>query len=731
MKFNLTSPLWTWSTSLLAVLFICWSILLQSDFSPDLAGKWLQLNILVLVSCVLALGVAVLLSLYQRNTVRHVRMEAALRDSEALYHSLVESLPQNILRKDLEGRFTFGNQRFCAMLGKRLDDIVGKTDFDFFPEELAAKYRRDDAQVMQTGNPLETIEEHVPPGGTKLYVQVVKTPVYDARGVLLGTQGIFWDVTERERAKEELIHQRYLLDALMNNVPDTIYFKDRGGRFLRVNQAKAGRLGLSDPAAALGKTDFDYYTPAFAQQAYADELAVMETGRPMVGREEKIVWPDGRELWVTATKMPLRDPNGTIIGTFGISRDITERKKAEESLRASERRYRQLTEASQDAIVVGDQLGRITLFNPAAEKLFGYAAAEVVGQPLACLMPAEFGERHEDGFRRYLQTRMPHIVGRTVELCGRRKEGSEFPMEMSLSAIDLGGELQFLGAIRDLSERNRMRALLVQSEKLASIGVLSAGIAHEINNPLAFVANNLVVLEKDTKGLLSILAIYEETRPHLAPVEPDAERRLQALAEEIDLPYIKENLGRILARTRDGVQRVARIVQSLRGLARTSPAALQEVQLTDLVESSLDMIRGRLRNRDINVELDYGLAPKLRCVPTQIGQVLLNLLVNAVQAIESSGRAKGGHIRLATRREDEEVLIEVADNGCGIAPEDLPRLYDPFFTTKPVGEGTGLGLSITHSIIAGHSGRIEVESQPGEGTCFRIRLPLDPKRGLA
>jgi signal transduction histidine kinase len=276
-----------------------------------------------------------------------------------------------------------------------------------------------------------------------------------------------------------------------------------------------------------------------------------------------------------------------------------------------------------------------------------------------------------------------------------------------------------------------MRALLVQSEKLASLGVLSAGIAHEINNPLAFVANNLVVLENDIKGLLALLDVYEAVQPHLAAADPEADRRLHALADEMDLPYVRANLDRILTRTREGVQRVARIVHSLRGLARTGPAVFQDVQIPDLVESSLDMIRGRLRSHNIEVELDYGPAPKLRCVPTQLSQVLLNLLVNAAQAIESSGRDQGGRIHLTTRRDGEDILIEVADNGCGIDPDDLPRLYDPFFTTKPVGEGTGLGLSITHSIITGHSGRIDVESQPGVGTCFRVRLPLDPKRGPA
>jgi PAS domain S-box-containing protein len=533
--------------------------------------------------------------------VERQRIAQALKESEAFYHSLVESLPQNIIRKDRQGVFTFANQRFCALLSKSLDQVVGRTDFDFFPKDLAAKYRHDDVTVMETGKNLEMVEKHQTPSGETMYVQVVKTPIYDFLGEIIGSQVFFWDVTERKRAEE----------------------------------------------------------------------AVAE----------------------------------------------------------SERRYRQLTEAALDAIVVADQAGRITLFNPAAERTFGYQAPEVVGRPLTCLMPPEYAAMHEKGFQRYVDTRQAQIVGRTVELLGRRKDGSQFPLELSLSAIDVGGELQFQGAIRDLTERNRMRDMVVQNEKLASIGLLSAGVAHEINNPLAYVANNLVVLERDNKALMALLTIYDQARERLATVDPESARQAQQLADQIDLPYVRDNLDRVLTRTREGVQRVTRIVQSLRGLARTTKPDLEEAHLPDIVDMSLDMIRGRLQRRGITVDLDFGPSPKLRCVTTQLGQVMLNLVVNALQAIESTNRPEGGRIRISSRNQNGEMLIEVADNGPGIPPEYLPKLFDPFFTTKPVGEGTGLGLSITHGIITGHGGRIEVDSRLGEGATFRLFLPLQAAGG--
>jgi PAS domain S-box-containing protein len=538
------------------------------------------------------------------HVLERQRVEKALRESEAFYHSLVESLPQNIFRKDLDGYVTFGNQRYCATLKRTLGDLIGKTDFDLFPVELATKYREDDRRVQETGQPLEVVEEHVLPGGEKIYVQVIKTAIRDGQGKVIGTQGMFWDVTERKRA--------------------------------------------------------------------------------------------------------------------------------EEVVAASERRYRQLTEATLDAIVVADREGVITLFNPAAERIFGYRSEEVVGQPLVLLIPPEYRDEHRQGFERYLATGLARIVGRTVELHGRRKDGSDFPLELALSVIEgsgLGGEVQFLGAIRDLTERNRIRAALVQNEKLASIGLLSAGVAHEINNPLAFVANNLAVLERDLHGVMGILGLYLGASGRLAEVDPQTAARAADLAEETDLEYIRGNLPRLLSRTREGVERVSRIVQSLRGLARTDPPRKQDAHLPDLVEASLEMIRGRLRRGGVEIELDYEPSPRLCCVSTQISQVLLNLLVNALQALEAYTPPQGPpRIRVCVRRTGEDMVIEIADNGPGIDPTIRERIFDPFFTTKDVGQGTGLGLSICHNIVTGHGGRIEVESGPDAGTCFRLFFPVNPSR---
>jgi signal transduction histidine kinase len=269
--------------------------------------------------------------------------------------------------------------------------------------------------------------------------------------------------------------------------------------------------------------------------------------------------------------------------------------------------------------------------------------------------------------------------------------------------------------------------MLAHTDKLASIGLLSAGVAHEINNPLAYVLNNLVVLQREVKGLLDMVQLYERARGSLEPSVEQSFQRIDDFAEEIDWPYLRDNLDPMIESTRVGVKRVAGIVEKLRGLARTSPPQWESYSLADLVDNALEMMSGRLKHQRVEVSVKIHGVTRIECLPDQIGQVLLNLLINALQAIEGSGRQEGGRIEVEGRLIGPWVEISVCDNGPGIDPEHRERLFDPFFTTKPVGEGTGLGLAISHHIISGHGGRIEVESREGEGTCFRILLPRHPQ----
>ena len=274
--------------------------------------------------------------LYYEGTVQNIaeqkQAELELRRSEILFHSLVENLPQNIFRKDATGQFTFANNRFCSELGQTRREIIGKTDLDFFPADLAKKYREDDISIMESGESLDTVEEHITPEGEKSWVHVVKTPICDEAGRCTGVQGIFWDVTKQKLTELALAHERDLLRTLLENIPDRIYFKDRECRFLIISKALAKDFGLDDPTKALGKMDADFFSEEHARLAFEDEQAILETGKAIIGKTEKETWRDGREAWVLTTKMPMQNANGEIVGTFGISKDITPLKEAEAEL---------------------------------------------------------------------------------------------------------------------------------------------------------------------------------------------------------------------------------------------------------------------------------------------------------------------------------------------------------------------------------------------------------------
>jgi signal transduction histidine kinase len=272
-------------------------------------------------------------------------------------------------------------------------------------------------------------------------------------------------------------------------------------------------------------------------------------------------------------------------------------------------------------------------------------------------------------------------------------------------------------------ERHQMRARVVQSEKLASLGMLSAGVAHEINNPLAYVANNLAVLERDVRFLLSVLELYEQAFDKLADIERETAGRINRMAEEFDLPYVKNNMAKLMESTRQGVKRVADIVQNLRGFARVDPTSFAQADIHETLGTALEMVHERMERGAISVDRRLGDLPLISGSPALLNQVFLNLLVNAIQAIESTHRADG-RIAITTQARNGEVIIEVADNGCGIPDGILPQIFNPFFTTKAVGDGTGLGLSITHAMVQDHGGRMEVESAPGEGSRFRVILPV-------
>jgi two-component system NtrC family sensor kinase len=267
------------------------------------------------------------------------------------------------------------------------------------------------------------------------------------------------------------------------------------------------------------------------------------------------------------------------------------------------------------------------------------------------------------------------------------------------------------------------KAALIENEKLASLGRLAAGVAHEINNPLAIVVNNLTVLRRDVLAALRVLDTYREGGACLARAEPELAARAARLEEEIDLPYLRENLPRVFEKSADGLRRVRDIVQNLRDFARLDEAAFKEVNCNAALQSTLEALNHELHKNAVRVETRFQELPPVACHAGKINQMFLNILLNAIQASK-----REDIVEVRTRPDgDAAVIVEIEDHGGGIRPEHLPHLFEPFFTTKSVGSGTGLGLSVSYGVVRDQGGTIEVESVVGRGSLFRIRLPLKPQ----
>ncbi|QNM96604.1 response regulator [Chitinimonas koreensis] len=302
-----------------------------------------------------------------------------------------------------------------------------------------------------------------------------------------------------------------------------------------------------------------------------------------------------------------------------------------------------------------------------------------------------------------------------------------FKMPELLARIDT--QLAVQAMQRQLQRRNaELHALnerlllaqvqLEQADKLASIGQLAAGIAHEINNPISFVFANLGVLEDYVVQLFALIAAYEAAESRLGA--PPQRAELARLRERIQLEFLKEDVPALLEQTLDGIGRVRQIVQDLRDFSHVD--GNHDWQWADLhrgIDTTLNIIGRELKDKAELVK-DYGPIPEVECLPSQLNQVVMNLATNAAQAIG----AERGRIVIRTGVAGEQVWLEISDNGTGIPEENLPRIFDPFFTTKPIGKGTGLGLSLSYGIVQKHRGRIEVESVVGQGTTFRVMLPI-------
>ncbi|HJU05508.1 MAG TPA: PAS domain S-box protein, partial [Nitrospiraceae bacterium] len=362
----------------------------------------------------------------------------------------------------------------------------------------------------------------------------------------------------------------------------------------------------------------------------------------------------------------------------------------------SEARTRAIVEHTLNAVVTINADGIITDWNRQAEIQFGWSKAEAMGQSMAALIiPPSYRDAHAAGLQRFLQTGEGRILDRQVELTALRRNGEEFPVELAVTAIRMGTSYLFTAFIFDITERKRAeeglrekQEQLVQAAKLASIGELATGVAHELNNPLNNI--NLFVGNIQDRMRLGIMAT--------------------------------ETLAKDLERVSQQVQKAAAIVDHLRTFGRGAPVTREPVSINDVLTSALSLVREQFRLREIDVALELApSAPTVLGNAIQLEQVFVNLLGNAHDSVAELPTKT---VTVRSIAHSDLVEVTVQDTGMGMSQEVQRRLFDPFFTTKPVGRGTGLGLSIAYGIIQDHQGVIDVDSAPGHGATFTIHLPL-------
>ena len=628
----------------------------------------------------------------EKNSRR--RAEEALRRSSEQYHITFENTGTANVIIEEDTTLSLVNMEFEHLSGYSKDEIEGKKKWTEFvvKEDLEYmiaqhKLRRERAEAAKNQYEFRFVDRFGKIHNVLLHIEVIKETKTSIASLL--------DITERKRAEEALVKEQFLMNIMMDNIPDHIYFKDKDSRFIRINKSQAMRFGLSDSAEAVGKTDFDFFAEQHARPAFKDEQKIMKTGQPLIGLEEKETWPDGSETWVTTTKMPLRDREGEIIGTFGISKDITERKLAEEALRESETRYRSVLQSATDAIVTADSSGIIVGWNSGAERIFGYSYTEAVGQPLTSIMPLYRHAGHPNGMNRLQSGGDQDVIEKTIELEGLRKDKSVFPIELSLSTWETKAGQFFTGIARDITQRRQMEEGLRQMQKLEGLGTLAGGIAHDFNNILGIILAYITSIKR---------------------FKDDA-----------------KNLGIATETIIKAVDRGKTLVKQILTFARKSETEFGPVDVNDLVMEIMAMIHETF-TKVLTYSQNFDEAvPYINADRSQLYQALLNLCVNARDAMPNGGvlTINTRMVSVASLRYQHPdadtssyVCIEVSDTGEGMTEEIRKRIFEPFFTTKGIGKGTGLGLSVVFGVIQSHKGFIDVDSELGKGTTFCLYLPV-------
>jgi PAS domain S-box-containing protein len=501
---------------------------------------------------------------------------------------------------------------------------------------------------------------------------------------------------ERKQAQESLQQSEQRWQTAFENSSIGIMMRDRADRFLAANTAFRNMLGYTESELyRLCQLDVTWEEDRELNRDLIGEL--WEGKRQHFQIEKRYRRKDGTLVWARNNVTLVPGTAGVAPFLFTIVEDITERKKEEAERRYIEQRYRVMVETASDAVVCMDEKGAILLANAATARVFGYEPGELIGKPLTVLMPEYLRQLHQGGFRRYLATGQRHINWQGTELTGLRKNGQEFPVEISFGEVTADGHRIFTGFVRDISERKQAEELraslhatqleLAQVARLTTMGELAASIAHEVNQPLTGVTNN-------ANACLRLLA-----RRNLEP------------------EVLRDALEEIVA---DGT-RASAVIARIRAFIKKTPAEKRELNINEVIQEVLTLARREVSDNRVLLELQLTNAlPLVLADRVQLQQVLLNLIMNGIEAmtaVTDRPRVLGVQSQVD---EAGDILVAVCDSGSGLGSEG-DRVFTPFFTTKA--NGMGMGLSISRSLVESHGGRLWASRNSPHGAIFSFTLP--------
>ncbi|MEZ4525075.1 MAG: PAS domain-containing protein [Desulfobacterales bacterium] len=522
---------------------------------------------------------------------------------------------------------------------------------------------------------------------------------------------LFQSLSDKEK---DLRQSKLRLQGILDHTSALIYLKDTEGRYVLVNREYEKRFHLSNEDIA-GKTDYDLFPRQFADVFTGNDQIVIGAGKPMQ-LEESAPREDGEHIYISI-KFPLYDSLGKPAGLCGISTDITDRKNMENELRRVRNYLNNIVNSMPSALMGVDTAQRVTHWNREAERLTGISAEKAQGQLLEKVFP-QVSDRMDE-IRSTIAERKFHKTEKIVRGTGGQNRYSDL-MIYPLVANGVEGAVI---RVDDVTERVRLEEMMIQTEKMMSVGGLAAGMAHEINNPLGGILQSVQNIRRRVSAEL--------------PANKEIAEECGTSLETIRSYLEKRKIIRFLDGIQESGQRAAAIVSNMLSFSRRSESVMKPVKLPELVSRTVELaahdydLKKKYDFRHIRILREFPEdIPEVPCIATEIEQVMLNLLRNAAQALsENSKSGRTPQIVLRLEKEENAVRIEVEDNGPGMEKDMCKRIFEPFFTTKEVGIGTGLGLSVSYFIItSNHKGSMHAESEPGKGAKFIIRIPCFNER---